>query len=121
MLEKAAMILVGTLISLTLAIYIAVECVVFVRHNQAIDMQQYVNYEIERFGGLTSGAMNNINTYMDQNYGSKVFTIQSEDGNGQKPYGTLVTYRITASLKVPISNVPNQPIDVPGSALSLIR
>lgn len=90
---------------------------------QTNHFKQYVNYEIERNGGLTSQAMQRINNYSQEHFNGR-FKVQSSQGNQKYPYGSVIEYKVVTDFNVPFLEKLN--IDTPtlvtsGAALSLVR
>lgn len=123
MLEGSSMEISKAFLALLVALGITAICMVFIAFGQAQDAKQYVNYQIERNGGLNSTAQTNINAYINKEYGGRftVVPVSSSDAQTHQ-YGTMVQYTIKGQLKVPFfPTIPAQVISVPGSALSLVR
>lgn len=92
----------------------------FININQANDFKQYVNYQIERNGGLTPTAMGKINKYNDEHYNGR-FTVSSATGSRQMQFGDEIDYTITGEYKFLFISLPAESIKIKGSAISMIR
>lgn len=92
----------------------------FIQVNQGNEYKQYINYQIERNGGLTSSAMEHIEQYNKKYYDSR-FTIESPMMNQKVKYGDEVNYSVKGRFKISYFDLPIQTISIKGSALSLIR
>ncbi|APT48389.1 hypothetical protein BSA145_20870 (plasmid) [Bacillus safensis] len=88
--------------------------------NQANDFKQYVNYQIERGGGLNSASMKKVNEYNQKYYRGK-FKVTSLSGNAKMPFGEEVSYKITGNYEFFFITLPVQQINTNGTAVSLIR
>lgn len=85
------------------------------------NFQQYVNYEIERNGGLTEQAVDNITQQAEKHYGGR-YTISSPQLNQKVSYGETVEYTIKGVFEIKF--IPGfDPIEQewPGIGQSLIR
>ncbi|MCY8151329.1 hypothetical protein [Bacillus paralicheniformis] len=92
----------------------------FIQANQGNEYKQYINYQIERNGGLTVSAMEKLNEYNNKYYDGR-FKIESPMMNQKVKYGDEITYTVTGSFKILYFDLPIQTISIKGSALSLIR
>lgn len=85
------------------------------------NFKQHVNYQIERHGGLTNVALENINNYSEEHYNGR-YTIDSPLLNEKVSFGEQVDYTVTGVFE--IAFVPGIP-DVEQSwdefAISLVR
>ncbi|MCJ8223653.1 hypothetical protein P8822_00415 [Bacillus sonorensis] len=88
--------------------------------NQANDFKQYVNYQIERNGGLTESAMGKISDYNEEHYHGR-FNVVSSQGSRKMPFGEEVDYTIKGKYEFFFISLPVQLIHVKGSAVSMIR
>lgn len=85
------------------------------------NFRQHVNYQIERNGGLTEQAIENITLYSEEQYGGR-YTISSPQMNQKVSFGETVEYTVTGVFEIKF--VPGfAPIeyDFPGTGQSLIR
>lgn len=87
---------------------------------QSVSYKDYINAQIQREGGLTQQAMANIETYGEEQYGSK-FKVISESGSDKKPYGESVNYRIEGRVGGDVANAPSSFIRSKGSSISKVR
>lgn len=72
-----------------LTVFLLMVAVVLFQISEKNDYQLYVNNEIERHGGLTTEALNNIKHYSDTHFNSR-FTMKST--SDKKPYGEVIPY-----------------------------
>ncbi|MFT8391362.1 MAG: hypothetical protein ABF683_08755 [Sporolactobacillus sp.] len=92
----------------------------WVQRSQAYDFRQYVDYQIQRNGGLTTDALTEIAAYNQQKYGGR-YQLVSESGNGTNPYGTVINYHIEVPERLTLLNIKLTPLTIHGSAVSLVR
>lgn len=120
MLESSTMEMGKFYISLFIIFSMVSLALFFSEINNANDFKQYVNYQIERNGGLTSEAIEKINKYNQENFGGK-FNIQSDQMNQQYSFGQEVDYTINTTHKFFFLPLASRDIAVKGSAISQIR
>lgn len=82
--------------------------------------KQSVNYQIERSGGLTTEAVNNINKYSKENFGGK-YTIKSSQLNKKLDYGSQVDYQVIATIPIVFLPIPDVNLVFGGNSVSQIR
>ncbi|MGY3219103.1 hypothetical protein [Bacillus sp. TE9122W] len=87
---------------------------------QAIDMKRYVNDQIERYGGLTNDAQNQIKSYSEKNFGGK-FTVVSLSGNQKAQFGEEINYKLKGEAEINFFDLPSIPFALNGSASSNVR
>lgn len=92
----------------------------FASINHANEYKQYVNYQIERYGGLNGTALTKINQYNRDHYEGK-FKVESPQINQKYKYGEQITYTIKTKYKFFFLPILSQDIQVKGAALSNIR
>ncbi|MDD9150439.1 MULTISPECIES: hypothetical protein [unclassified Sporolactobacillus] len=90
------------------------------QRSQAYDFRQYVDYQIQRNGGLTGSAMTEINAYDQQKYGGR-YRLESKSGNGAQPYGSVINYQVKVPERLTLLNIQLPPQTISGSAVSLVR
>ncbi|PKR83052.1 hypothetical protein [Heyndrickxia camelliae] len=105
------MIITFFLISLTIFI---------IQHTQTVDMKNYVDGQIEKYGGLTSQSRNNIKNYSEKYYDGR-YEVTSLSGYEKKSYGETIDYEITGKIKIFFFNLPDQLVKTRGSTVSLVR
>jgi hypothetical protein len=120
MLEGSVMEIGKLYISLFIIFSMVALALFFSEINQANEFKQYVNYQIERNGGLTSEANNKINTYNQEYYKGK-FTVQSSQMSQQLAFGKEVTYTINTKHDFFFLPLLSKDISVKGTAISQIR
>lgn len=88
--------------------------------NATNSFKQYVNYQIEREGGLTPEALSIIETENNAYYGGR-YTLSSPQLNQSINYGEKVKYTIDGTFQVVIFPIANIGLRWQGEATSLIR
>lgn len=88
--------------------------------NQANEFKQYINYQIERNGGLTSAANQKINAYNQEHYNGK-FEIQSLQMGQKLAFGKEVTYTVHTTHDFFFLPLLSKEISIKGVAISQIR
>ncbi|MGG0888913.1 hypothetical protein [Cytobacillus horneckiae] len=120
MLEGSTMELGKLYISLFIIFSMVSLTIFFTEVNHANDFKQYVNYQIERNGGLTGEAMSKVESYNQEHYGGK-FKVQSNQMNQQFAFGQEVDYLVTREHTFFFLPILSQEISIKGSAISQIR
>lgn len=120
MLEGSTMEMGKLYISLFIIFSMVSLALFFSEVNHANDYKQYVNYQIERNGGLTGEAMKKVTDYNKEHYGGK-FQVQSTQMNQQFPFGNEVDYTIKTKHNFFFLPILSKEITVKGSAISQIR
>lgn len=90
---------------------------------QFLDVSSYkqqVNYQIERNGGLTVEAVNNLKEYSEKNYRNR-FKVESDLLYKKVSFGDEVDYKVKATFKVPIFPLPDLNLTFMGNGTSQIR
>lgn len=82
--------------------------------------KQQVNYQIERRGGLTDVAIQNIKKYSEKNYNGR-YKIQSDKLNQKVGYGEEVDYTVVATIPIQILPLPAVTFEFSGTGVSQIR
>lgn len=88
--------------------------------NYANDFKQYVNYQIERNGGLTGDAIVKVEDYNQEHFKGK-FNIESGQMNQQFSFGREVDYSINTTHEFFFLPLLSRDISIKGSAISQIR
>ncbi|KAF2423345.1 hypothetical protein NSQ76_20665 [Bacillus sp. FSL M8-0256] len=109
------MVLTGLLLMAIIAIAGAI-----VPFTQAIEFKSYVTTQIERNGGLTAEAKENIDEYNQAHYQGR-YQVSSNSEGQKKKFGESVDYTIKGNVHFDFFNLPPIPIGVKGSAVSLVR
>jgi hypothetical protein len=120
MLESSTMEMGKLYISLFIIFSMVSLALFFSEINQANDFKLYVNYQIERNGGLTDAAMEKVDSYNQENYGSK-FKVQSTQMSQLFAYGKEVDYTINTKHEFFFLPLLSRDISIKGSAISQIR
>lgn len=107
-------------ISMLIIMFMITFAVFLFEIQQSNDFKQYVNYQIERNGGLTAEAMENINQYSEDNYNGN-FEVNSDQMNEKLPFGSTVEYEIVGTFNFLFLNFDTQSFPIKGSGVSLIR
>jgi len=84
------------------------------------NFKQQINYQIERNGGLTNEAVDNLNEYSKKNYGQK-YEITSDNLYQKVAWGQKVDYTVLAVYKIKFFTAPDVHLKFRGSAVSMIR
>ncbi|MCE4051688.1 hypothetical protein [Bacillus sp. Au-Bac7] len=87
---------------------------------QVNNYKQYVNYQIERNGGLTETAVENINTYSEDHF-QNVFSVSSAKLNEKVPYGSIVEYKVEGNFSLMYWDLEPITLSNTGAALSLVK
>lgn len=87
---------------------------------QAIDFKTYVDSQIERNGGLTETAEENINDYSVKHYQGR-YAVTSLSGTGKKAFGESIDYLISAKIQILFFDLPDQLVAIQGSTISQVR
>lgn len=83
--------------------------------------KQQVNYQIERHGGLTETAVENLNEY-SQKYYHGDFVIKSNQLNEKVSYGDTVDYTVRGTFDIKIFPIiPDIHLNFKGTGVSQIR
>ncbi|AVI31077.1 MULTISPECIES: hypothetical protein [Bacillaceae] len=120
MLDGAVMSIGKIYISICILLSLFAASVFFIQLNQGNEYKQYINYQIERNGGLTPSAMEKLQEYNEKHYDSR-FTIESPMMSQKLKYGDEVNYTVKGNFKILYFDLPIQTVSTKGSALSLIR
>lgn len=106
-----ALLLIMMMVSLTLFL---------IQMGDVNNFKQHVNYQIERNGGLTEGAMTAINDY-SVGYFEGRFTVESDQINQKVKYGELVDYKVNGKFEIVIFPIPDVNMQFSGTGVSQIR
>lgn len=87
---------------------------------EAPNMKSQINYQVERNGGLTTTAVNNINKYAKENMRG-TYVITSDKLGRKVNFGDVVDYRVSAKFKVAFFDIPDVQMDFFGSGVSQVR
>jgi hypothetical protein len=120
MLESSVMEMGKLYISLFIIFAMVSIALFFSEVNHANEYKQYVNYQIERHGGLTTEAMQKVEKYNDEHYGGK-FEIRSSQMSSQFPFGQEVDYTVNSTHNFFFLPILSKDIVLSGSAISQIR
>jgi hypothetical protein len=91
-----------------------------IQHTQTIDMKNYVDGQVEKYGGFTTEAVNNINDYSEKHYAGR-YEVTSLSGNSKKPFGESIQYEIKGTIKIFFFNLPDQLVKSRGETVSYAR
>lgn len=120
MLESSTMEMGKLYISLFIIFSMVSLALFFSEINHANDYKQYVNYQIERNGGLTGEAIPKIEAYNREHFKGK-FKVQSTQMNQQYSFGQEVDYTINTKHDFFFLPLLSRDISIKGSAISQIR
>lgn len=91
-----------------------------VQFGQITSFKEYVNNTIEREGGLTESAVEQINKHSNKYYNGR-YSIDSEKLNKKVQFGEIVDYTITATYEISLFDIPAVEKNYSGSATSEVR
>ncbi|MGG3663001.1 hypothetical protein [Bacillus gobiensis] len=120
MLEGSIMEMGKYYISLFIIFSMVALALFFSQINHANDYKQYINYQIERNGGLTDEAIKKIEAYDEKNFGGN-FSIGSSKLGQQLPFGQEVDYTVNTTYNFFFLPLLSRDISIKGSAISQIR
>lgn len=118
--ESTVMELVKWFIGLFLLMMLISLTLLFFEFGNINSFKQQVNYQIERQGGLTETAVENLNRYSEEMYNGS-FEVVSNQLYEKVAYGETVDYVIKANFEVKIFPVPNVKIEQSGTGVSQVR
>lgn len=118
--EATIMELVKWFIGLLLIMMMVSLAMFFFQVGNVNSFKQQVNYQIERQGGLTKTALENLNEYSEKYYNG-AFTVESDQLNEKVAYGETVDYVIKGVFDIKIFPVPDVHLDFSGTGVSQIR
>lgn len=82
--------------------------------------KNHVSNTIERYGGLTELAINDLNTYSNEMYNGR-FRIESPQLNESVPFGEIVDYTVIGKFTPVYLSFTEVEIPSSGQAVSLVR
>lgn len=118
--ETSIMEMTKWFIGLFLIVLIVAVTVLCIKVSNVNSYKQQVNYQIERHGGLTEVAVQNLKEYSDKNY-KGAFTVESKQLNKKVQFGETVDYQVKATFKIELFNLPDVHMNFSGSASSHVR
>jgi hypothetical protein len=118
--EGAVMEIVKSFIGIMLIMLLLSVTIFFMHVGQVNNFKQVVNYQIERNGGLTATAINEIEDYSNTYFDGR-FTVSSDKLNQKVEYGEMVDYQITALFDIVIFPIPDVAMSFSGTGISQIR
>jgi hypothetical protein len=118
--ESAIMEIVKWFIGLFLIVLMVAVAIFCIQVSNVNSYKQQVNYQIERQGGLTKVAIQNLNAYSDKHY-KGTFTVESNKLNEKVQFGETVDYTVIAKFKIALFNLPDVTMNFDGSASSHVR
>lgn len=111
----------GKMYMTMLLVALIVTISVFLFHvQQSNHFKQYVNYQIERSGGLTLDTIEIINKYSEQHFNGMFFLDESQQ-TGKKAYGDIIEYQATIGVDLLFLDFDIVELPLSGSAISLVR
>ncbi|MFJ1106840.1 hypothetical protein [Bacillus albus] len=118
--ETSIMEMAKWYIGLLLIVLIVAVTVLGIKVSNINSYKQQVNYQIERHGGLTEVAVQNLKEYSDKNY-KGAFAVESKQLNKKVQFGETVDYQVKATFKIELFNLPDVHMNFSGSASSHVR
>lgn len=107
-------------ISIVVILFLVAVGIFFYQLQQANNFTQYVNYQVQRHGGLTTEAITKIDDYNDEHYNG-IFEVNSEQEGEKLPYGSVIDYKVTVTLEFLFFDIDGVQLPIKGSAVSLVR
>ncbi|WP_242281727.1 hypothetical protein, partial [Bacillus cereus group sp. BfR-BA-01454] len=104
-------------IGLFLIVLIVAVTVLCIKVSNVNSYKQQVNYQIERHGGLTEVAVQNLKEYSDKHY-KGAFAVKSKQLNKKVQFGETVDYQVKATFKIELFSLPDVHMNFSGSASS---
>ncbi|MBM7541144.1 hypothetical protein [Amphibacillus cookii] len=120
MLESSIMETGKMYISMVLIVFMIAMAVFVFQVQQSNHFTQYVNYQIERGGGLTETVIDDINDYSEAHFNG-IFSISQSQATGRQPFGTVVQYTAEARLQVFFFEFDRIVLPINGSATTMVR
>lgn len=100
---------------------LASACLFMFEIRETPNFRQHVNYQIERHGGLTEAALNNISVYSEEQYGGR-YEIESTQLNEKVSFGEMVDYTVVGTYEIRFVPGINPIVDrTNGRGQSLVR
>lgn len=118
--EGASMEFVKWFIGLLGLMFLISLTIFFFDMGNVSSFKQQVNYEIERQGGLTETAVENINQYSTDYY-KGAYEIESDKLYEKVAYGETVDYVINARFDIKIIPAPDLKFSFGGTGVSQVR
>lgn len=109
-------------ISIIMVCMLAMMTMYFISISNLKEYKHYVGLEIERNGGLTNEALENISNINEKYYKGQ-FSVEKDGNmsNDPQPYGTLVDYTVRGDVSFKLFFEVDQTIEMNGTAASMIR
>lgn len=120
MLEGNIMMTTKMYVTCLLVAFMATIGIFLFQLQQGNNFKQYVNYQIEQNGGLTTSAVSKINDYSEKHFNGR-FSVQSSQMNQKFKYGTEIDYEITGRFTFLFLDFEDVNLPIKGSALSFVR
>lgn len=117
--EGAIMEIVKWFIGMLMLLVILAFTIFAINTSSVNTFKQQVSYEIERNGGLTQDAINNLHEYSEEFYGGR-FKV----GTGpMEPvaFGEKVDYEVKSNVEILFFPIPNAELTFKGSGVSYVR
>lgn len=89
------------------------------QYGEKNDYKQYVNLSIERFGGLTPAAIQDINQYSADHYDGR-FSLKTEPSE-KKPFGEVIAYSFDMKITPVFTDIELSTRSFDGHASSKVR
>ena len=118
--EGAIMEVIKWFIALFLLMMLVSFSIFVIDMSTSNNYKQYVNYEIERNGGLTAEALNNLEAYSDEHF-KGMYTVSSDRAMERVEFGESVDYTVHGSYSIFMLPTLDIDMDFGGSAVSYIR
>lgn len=87
---------------------------------QAVDFKTYVSGQLEKNGGFTDTAIENIENYSEEHYDGRL-AVRSLSGYEKLSYGETIEFEIVGRITILFFDLPDQITTIRGSAESMVR
>lgn len=118
--ETSIMEIVKSYFTLFGVVLIVTVAVLGIKVSNINSYKQQVNYQIERHGGLTEVAVQNLKEYSDKHY-KGAFDVESKQLYKKVQFGEIVDYQVKATFKIDFFKIPDVSMKFSGSASSEVR
>jgi hypothetical protein len=120
MLENSVMEILKWFLGLLMILGIVSIGFFFFQVQEVNTFKQQINYQIERRGGLTPEAVEELETYADT-FLQGTYIIESDRLNERVAFGEQVEYTITATYSIAFFPLPDVVLNFRGMGVSKIR
>lgn len=118
--EGAIMEFIKWILYLFMIVMLMTLSLYYIQVSDSNTFKQQVNYEIERNGGLTDVAVNNLGDYSKEMYGGR-YRVESDQLYEQVEFGEIVEYTVVGEFVIAFFELPTSILEFDGQGVSLIR